>query len=95
MAEALERMLLKRFFGELKPTIPDYLIQLSAEPHKFNENSISLTGNLEKSFESFKDRVRAGRLGKTAQFWLTYLDLMRIQHFAHLAVQENNFDLRL
>ena len=48
-----------------------------------------------KEFESFKDKTREGKLGKTAQFWMIYLDMMRIQHFVHISIQENNFHLRL
>ena len=56
-----------------------------------------ILGNAKKisnSFETFCVNVRDGKLGKTAQFWLIYLDLMRMQHFIHTAVQENEFNLR-
>ena len=48
-----------------------------------------------KSYEAFKQRAREGKIGKTAQFWLIYLDLMGLQHKIRNAVQTNNFDLRL
>ena len=31
-------------------------------------------------YENFRQRVSKGEFGKTAQFWLNYLDLMRLQH---------------
>ena len=31
----------------------------------------------------------------TAQFWLMYIDMMKMQYQAHTAVQENNYDLQL
>ena len=31
----------------------------------------------------------------TAQFWLMHIDMMKMQHQAHTAMQENNYDLRL
>ena len=34
-------------------------------------------------------------LGNTAKFWLMYIGMMKMQHQAHNAVQENNYDLRL
>ena len=36
-----------------------------------------------------------GFLCKTAQFWLLYIDIMKMQFQAHTTVQENNYDLRL
>ena len=33
--------------------------------------------------------------GDTAQFWLMYIDLMKMQHKAQTALQENNYDLGL
>lgn len=36
-----------------------------------------------------------GFLGKTAQFWMLYIDIVNLQNQAHTAIQENNFDLRL
>ena len=95
MSEALERLLLARFLGEVKPTIPDYLFSLAADPDMFTDESLMYVETFECLFESFKERIRAGDLGKTAQYWLLYLDLMRVQHYAHTAIQVNNFDIRL
>ena len=36
-----------------------------------------------------------GFLCKTAQFWLLYIDIMKMQFQAHTTVQENDYDLRL
>ena len=48
-----------------------------------------------RKYEEFKQSVCDGKLGKTPQFWLVlYLDLMRTQSWAHLAVHDNNLDLR-
>ena len=46
-------------------------------------------------YNDYLEQIRQGNLGKTAQCWLTYLDLMRMQHVIHTAVQENNFEARL
>ena len=41
-------------------------------------------------YESYRNDVRNGRIGRTAQFWSLYLDLTRYQTMAHTAVQEND-----
>ena len=46
-------------------------------------------------YNDYLEQIRQGNLGKTAQYWLTYLDLMRMQDAIHTAVQENNFESRL
>lgn len=46
-------------------------------------------------FENYRQEVREGKKGKTAQFWIMYLDLMRLQHQIHTAIQTNDFDMRL
>lgn len=90
----MERLLLRRFLGETKPIVPEHLIDVSAEPNSFKNESIAQLVDFTKAFESFKEGARQGNLGKTAQFWMIYLDMMRVQHFIHIAVQENDFDLR-
>ena len=47
------------------------------------------------SYESCREQARNGSLEKTAQFWILYLDTMRMQHVIHTAVQENDFDAQL
>ena len=52
--------------------------------------------NMMIRYNRFKENIRHGDYGKTAQFWLLYyLDLMFNQHLTHYAVQANNFTLRL
>ena len=46
-------------------------------------------------YEKYREDVKNGLLGYTAQFWIIYLNLLRVQHCIHTAVQENDFDLRL
>ena len=93
IAEAVERLLLARFLGETKPVVPELLFHLSTD--SFTEESVAHLEDFGRAFESFKDDIRRGKLGKTAKFWMIYLDLMRIQHLIHTAIQENDFDLRL
>ena len=47
-------------------------------------------------YENFKQDINSGNYGKTAQFCVVYyLDIMANQHLLHMAVQENDFFLRL
>ena len=56
---------------------------------------LSTCSNLIQRYENFEQRVSKGEFGKTAQFWLNYLDLMRLQHQVHAAIQTNDFEMRL
>ena len=46
-------------------------------------------------FENYRQEVREGKKGKTAQFWIMYLDLMRLEHQIHTVIQTNDFNIRL
>lgn len=96
MSEALERIVLKRFLHEVDPSISDDLIDLASEESDgVDRYSIRSGESLKKEFDDYQKKVRRGYLGKTAQFWLIYIDLMRLQRQYHTAVQENDFELRL
>ena len=47
------------------------------------------------SLSDFKEKICRGDLGKTAQFWIAYID--RVLNILHLqrATRENNFSLHL
>lgn len=94
-SEALERLLLKRFLGEKKPYIPAALTRyyctsdlklLDREFFKDNPTVI-------QQYEVFRKEVENGSLGKTAQFWMIYLNLMRMQMLALTSIQENDLDM--
>lgn len=94
-AEALERLLFERFIAESGEEIPVVLHHAAQDPFQNVSEILGQAENLFLKFQKFKNRVRSGELGKTAQFWLSlYLDLMSIQQAAHLAVQENDFEVR-
>ena len=95
MAEALERLLLTRFIGEVSLEIPIILHEVSADPDILPEKTLVACKALVNKYELFKECARKGDLGKTAQFWMIYLDLIRNQHCAHIAVQENRYEMRL
>ena len=41
----------------------------------------------------YRSDVSDEKIGKTAQFWTMYLDIMRYQTMTHTAVQENDLKL--
>ena len=87
MSESLERLLLKRFLTELKTKIPDDLKEASFDDADLiNDAVVNSTEKISDEYESFKTNVRNGSLGKTAQFWMLYIDTMNMQHMAHTAV---------
>ena len=65
-------------------------MDLSSDIVEFEEETILAScQNFVQNYESFKQRRRDGELGKTAKFWIMYLDLMKYQQMAHTIVQEN------
>lgn len=93
-SEALERLLLQRFVTEKLPTIPDSfyeLVDLDTVKLQSLENDESIAFAVE--YERYRSCVRQGSAGKTAQFWMIYLDPMQAQCMAHVGVQENNVDM--
>ena len=95
LSEALERMLLTRFLAEKTPKLPTALNDFTRDPTPDSVNNSlfeSLTVILDQ-YEDYRDEARFGNLGKTAQFWLLYMDLMRYQALAHTAVQTNDLHL--
>ena len=96
MSEALERLLLKRFLNEMNPDISAELADVaSEEADSITIHSLMCGESLYEQYKAYQDRVRKGYLGKTAQFWLIYMDAMRNQSQYHTSVQENNFELGL
>ena len=101
-SEALERLLFERFLTIVNDTdIPD-VIMCNLLNRKATDNLLNdIEFNIEVArvftlYENFKQDIRSGNYGKTAQFWVVYyLDIMANQHLLHTAVQEDDFFLRL
>lgn len=94
-SEALERLLLTRFLTEEKPQISVKLRCLDPAFDVQDEEDERLLQEFHTFYNRYKcyrEKVRKGDIGKTAQFWILYLDFMQYQMMAHTAVQEN--DLR-
>ena len=88
-------MILKRFTFDKNTQIPDHLLDVSNNRELYSNETLGKCQSIIKKYEHFKNRVKKGEFGKTAQFWMLYLDLAKNQYFAHIAVQSNNFNLRL
>lgn len=91
-SEALERLFLTRFLVTKKPEIPSNLDDITIEQLP---ESLTVEENFLKKYEEFRESARQGALGKTAQFWLIYMDLMNYQIMAHTAIQENDIETLL
>ena len=93
--EALERLLFERFLEECNLVIPGSYVAAAKEQDVNFPEVISSEADFFTKYQEFWQLVRDGEFGLTAQFWLSlYLDLMEKQHLIHIAVHENNFDLR-
>ena len=95
VSEALERLLITRFNGESNLEVPDPLKEIASDPLMFDESSIGDYAEFTNAYHDFYQSVRDGKIGKTAQFWVMYIELMKLQTIAHTAVQETNFDMRM
>lgn len=68
------------------------LAELIAETDLFNEEIVDFNVIFIRQYEDFKDLVRCDVYEKTPQCWLQCMDLMKHQHMANTAVQNNCFD---
>jgi hypothetical protein len=96
--EALERLLLEKFTSQYSFNIRqvDELKSLAVHPCyencadvMENEDNISFTDQ----FQNFKQQVRNGQLGKTAQLWMNYCDSVWILLRFVEAIKENDLEL--
>ena len=90
VSEAIERFFMLRFFGELNIQLPFQLAELVAEPDLFNEEIADSSVLFIQQYEDFKDQATCGEYGKTPQYWLQYIDLMKYQHITHTAYAMSN-----
>ena len=88
----MERLLIQRFLGE-HPDLSDKYIHelLLYNEYGGEESNCETVLAIWDFYKSFKQKIRNGSLGKKAQFWMIYLDMMQKQQELHTAIQENNF----
>ena len=107
MVECLERLLFDEFLSmagkdDALSGIPEesknIFQELIRSPTKERLAEVVANADLKaliESYESFKADVRNGSLGKTAQFWMSYVDCVWIALSLIRSVKENNFPLYL
>ena len=103
MNEGLERLLLDKFYdahpGEKLSNDAVHSIQELAE-NPCSENVTKVEENSEfiafaGKYMGFKSNVRAGQYGKTAQFWMQYMDTIQMVLSLIRATKENNLLLHI
>ena len=77
VSEALKYLLMHRLFRELNIQFPSQLAELAAEPDDFTQNVVNSNEKFIQQYEDFKGQTRHGMYGKTPQYWLQYIDLMK------------------
>ena len=94
-AEAIERLfcetLVKRCPKELASSIKGIMTAVDCE-EVMSERAFKM---YEEEYMKKKVECRHGYHRKTAQFWMTYLDLVERKHTLHFSVNMNDFQLRL
>lgn len=103
MMEALQRQLIKVFMTMNPDKNPDAegmkaIENLAENPSYSNLTSVNDNLSCEtfySDYQTFLIEVREGTLGKTAQFWIGYMDKVSLILRFQRATKENNFDLHL
>ena len=68
ITEAMEGLLLLSFFGETKIQLPESLVKISGEPELLFPNVQDKIARFRRRFQSCKQTIKDGKLGKTPQF---------------------------
>ena len=88
VSEALALMLFQQFIGEQRFGLPDGLAEICADPDSYTSSTETQYHELGCKYEAFRQSVKEGKFGKTPQFWMIYLELIRNQQMIHLVVQK-------
>lgn len=95
--EALEQLLFNAFqqhrhIGSLLDKAKE---ELKDAAHSGNVSCTSPLRELAECYFQFKQEVRNGKLGKTAQYWMVYMDAVWKALNCLLATKTNDFDLHI
>ncbi|KAK3106630.1 hypothetical protein FSP39_024006 [Pinctada imbricata] len=100
--EALERLLIKRYIEQEETDISNdfrvLLEDLASSPCKENLLKVETSATCQDHFDQYskyRDSVREGALGKTAQFWISYMDIVWQIMSVIRATKTNDFDTHL
>ena len=78
---------------EEKPYIPASVRHGGFQSERLDKKSLESLDAFFAKYIKYRSDVTNGMIGKTAQFWAMYLDIMRYQTMAYTAVQENGLKL--
>ena len=85
VAEALERLLLQRYVYNMRETSTQTIFeQLQVDPDL--EISTDLLENIENAkmlYQTYRDNIKNGSGGKTAQFCITYMGLVNAAYYSY------------
>ena len=73
LSVALERLPLERFFRETRFLLPCELEEIYIDAESYSESVLPVCKDLTVEYESFKESIRKGYVGYTAQYWMIYL----------------------
>jgi len=100
MLDCLEHLLLVLFHGSLPAqTVTESLHTAACLANQPTVVNLCITSDSDscmdflKRYDSFKERVRQGKLGKTVQFWLAYCDCVWTLLSFQRAVKENDLEM--
>ena len=84
-----------RLIYDSKQKFPVNLERFSVEVNgKVDESLLAEVEMLFCSYESYHEQARNGSLGKTAQFWILYLDMMKMQQHDENAASHTHCSTR-
>ena len=102
--EALERLLFAKFEQDRDSKLSKDLMTFMTMKELTNEMSSSTAKKILQSgvyaelfsqYEAFKENVRSGKYGKTAQYWIQYMDRVWLLLQFVQATKTNNFSLHV
>ena len=94
LAEAISRLFIDKF---IPSSLLSFIENIDASDH-IDIDEILVTKEFLLYAECYADKISdglAGKLGRTAQYWLTYVKLVNSLHSFHFSIQTNDFDAKL
>ena len=94
-ADALDRLFCESIVGSCSSELEASVKEIKNEDDLKTVINASSFKEHEVQYWEKKLQCLKGQHGKTAQFWMTYLELMDLQQKLHFSVNMNDFELRL
>ena len=102
-AAAMENLLIKQFLSQLPSQdilyqIKDEILNIHNDPFPLHDNRTSIILSREFAefigeYENYKENIRTGFKGLTAQYWLLYIDFVALYRLLSRSTREGDFDL--